>query len=49
MNKNFLLKKQSNYYGKKNNKFIDVDTGDYLNLSDSDIELYANNLSSFFQ
>lgn len=38
----------SNYYGKKNNKFIDVDTGDYLNLSDSDIELYANNLSSFF-
>ncbi len=38
----------SNYYGKKNNKFIDVDTGDYLNLSDSDIELYANNLSNFF-
>ena len=38
----------SNYYGKKNNKFIDVDTGDYLNLSDSDIELYANNLTSFF-
>ena len=39
----------SNYYGKKNNKFINADTGDYLNLSDSDIELYANNLSSFFQ
>ena len=38
----------SNYYGKKDNKFIDVDTGDYLNLSDSDIELYANNLSTFF-
>lgn len=38
----------SNYYGKKDNKFIDIDTGNFLNMSDLDIEIYANNLSTFF-
>ena len=38
----------SNYYEQINNRFIDVYTGCDLNMSESDIVIYANDLSTLF-
>ena len=37
----------SNYYEKRNDKFVDIATGDYLNLTNSEAKDYANQIYKF--